>query len=160
MCTLAQDAMAALLPYHASFSSSAARKGSDLQAFLHDETLSLLKTVFPRLMRGYLRKHLRAPKVECLMLLASSNNPAASPRSSSLAAATNAAPASSVRSKRKPEVGDDGNDSDPLDILDENSEDQVRSLTSRLSATWGFERCGSLCTRTCLAVVHVASERR
>ena len=68
----ATSAASGLLPYSASFCSKEARGGTELQSFLFSETLGLLKTAFPRLTRGFLKRRVCAPKSECLILLASS----------------------------------------------------------------------------------------
>ena len=106
-----------LVPYHAAFATPAARQGTELQSFLHDEALGLLRTVFPRLQRGFIRKHMRTPRVECLMLLASGGD----------AVRGDAQPPTTLRRavSRAAAPGDDGDDSDPLDVLDENSDDVV-----------------------------------
>ena len=113
-----------LLPYHAAFASEAARTGTELQRFMYDESVKLLRATFPRLSSGYLRKQLRQPRHECLILLSSS---------SSSSATASAAPSLSTKG-RKPattsarEVAVDGDDSDPLEVLDEESDDQVGAI--------------------------------
>ena len=123
-----------LLPYHASFTSPSSRTGTHLQSFLYEEAHKLLRQAFPRLQPGYLRRHLRAPGVECVMLLASSSAAAPSP-----ARATGSQKDKTIVGRARCDGEAGGDDSDPLEVLDENSDDQVLDFC--------FEKRRHLCPR-------------
>ncbi len=122
----------AFIPYSATFSkaSSSASTGSSFHNHLHSEALSLLCSALPRLPRAYTSKHVSAPGCECTLLVASKGTL----RGTRVTAKTSS-DREGVRSHRDhasadarsvTNAADDGaSDSDPHEVLDEGSDDEV-----------------------------------